>query len=55
MLPPEEAAEQALRLARSGDYDTICVHGDSPGSERVVAAIRQALKAGGIPTGHLRR
>jgi UPF0271 protein len=55
VLPPEEAAEQALRLARSGGYDTICVHGDSPGSERVVAAIRQALKASGITTGHLRR
>jgi UPF0271 protein len=55
VLPPEEAAEQALRLARSGEYDTICVHGDSPGSERVVAAIREALEAGGITTGHLRR
>jgi len=55
VLPPAEAAAQALRLARSGAYDTICVHGDSPGSERVVAAIRSALAAEGITTGHLRR
>jgi len=55
VLPPQEAAEQALRLARSGHYDTICVHGDSPGSERVVAAIRASLAAAGITTGPLRR
>jgi len=55
VLAPPEAAEQALRLARSGDYDTICVHGDSPGSELVVASIRSSLAAAGITTGPLRR
>jgi UPF0271 protein len=55
VLSPEEAARQALRLAGSGAYDTICVHGDSPGAEQVVAAIRGALAAGGIMTGHLHR
>ncbi|HEY8760826.1 MAG TPA: LamB/YcsF family protein [Candidatus Dormibacteraeota bacterium] len=55
VLAPADAVEQAIRLARSGDYDTICVHGDSPGSERVAAAIRAGLEAAAIPTGHLRR
>ena len=55
VLAPEEAVAQAIRLARSGGYDTICVHGDSPGSERVAAAIRAGLEAAAIPTGRLRR
>ena len=55
VLAPDAAVEQAIRLARSGDYDTICVHGDSPGSERVAAAIRAGLEAAGITTGRLRR
>jgi UPF0271 protein len=55
VLGPEAAVEQAIRLARSGDFDTICVHGDSPGSERVAAAIRAGLEAAGITTGHLHR
>ena len=53
VLQPDEAVEQAIRLARSGDYDTICVHGDSPGSDRVAAAIRAGLEAAGITTGRL--
>ena len=55
MLEPEDAVAQAIRFARSGDFDTICVHGDSPGSERVAAAIRAGLREAGITTGHLRR
>src|SRR5579859_1537435 len=55
VLGPEQAVEQAIRLARSGDFDTICVHGDSPGSERVAAAVREGLAAAGLATGHLRR
>jgi 5-oxoprolinase (ATP-hydrolysing) subunit A len=55
VLAPDAAVEQAIRLARSGDYDTICVHGDSPGSERVAAAIRTGLEAAGITRGRLRR
>lgn len=55
VLAPDAAVEQAIRLARSGDFDTICFHGDSPGSERVVAAVRAGLEAAGIPTAHLRR
>src|SRR5206468_802528 len=30
MLPPDEAARQAVTLAKSGTVDTICVHGDTP-------------------------
>jgi len=55
VLAPEAAVEQATRLARSGDYDTICIHGDSPGSERVAATVRDGLAAAGITTAHLRR
>ena len=55
VLGPEEAAAQALRLVASGTVDTICVHGDSPGSEVVVAAIRAGLANAGITTSRLRR
>ena len=54
VLPPEQAAEQALRFAREGRFDTICLHGDSPGAPEVARAIREALKAEGIATGHLK-
>ena len=53
VLPPEQAAEQAIRLARGGDFDTICLHGDSPGAAEVARAIREALRAEGIETGPL--
>ena len=55
VLEPDEAVAQAIRLARSGDFDTICLHGDSPGSERIAAAIRAGLDAAGITSGRLRR
>jgi UPF0271 protein len=53
VLPPEQAAEQAIRFAREGRFDTICLHGDSPGAAEVARAIRAALKSEGITTGHL--
>jgi 5-oxoprolinase (ATP-hydrolysing) subunit A len=53
MLPPERAVEQAVRMARSGQYDTICIHGDTPGAAAVAAAVRQALDSAGIATGPL--
>jgi UPF0271 protein len=40
---PEEAAAQALRFARQGLADTICVHGDTPGSVAILRACRNAL------------
>jgi 5-oxoprolinase (ATP-hydrolysing) subunit A len=54
VLDPEAAAEQAIRMARSGDFDTICLHGDSPGAEKVARSIREALEAAGVRTGHLK-
>lgn len=38
-----EAAEQAVRLVRSGTVQTICVHGDTPGAVAVLKACREAL------------
>jgi UPF0271 protein len=54
VLAPEAAGEQAIRMARSGDFDTICLHGDSPGAEKVARSIREALREAGVQTSHLR-
>jgi UPF0271 protein len=40
---PREAAAQALRFARQGLVQTICVHGDTPGSVAILKACREAL------------
>jgi UPF0271 protein len=40
---PREAAAQALRFAREGLAETICVHGDTPGSVAILKACREAL------------
>jgi UPF0271 protein len=40
---PQEAAAQALRFARQGLAQTICVHGDTPGSVEILKSCRQAL------------
>ena len=53
VLGLDAAVEQALRLSRSGDYDTICFHGDSPGALDVARAIRAELTNAGITTGTL--
>ena len=58
---PARAAEQAVRMAMEGKVraitgkiidvrvDTICIHGDSPGAEKIVAAVRDGLvKAGAV-------
>jgi len=41
---PKEAAAQALRLARAGKAQTICVHGDTPGAVEILRACREALE-----------
>ena len=41
---PEAAAAQALRLAREGVAQTICVHGDTPGAVEILKACRGALR-----------
>jgi UPF0271 protein len=40
---PAEAAAQALRFAREGRVQTICVHGDTPGAVAILKACREAL------------
>jgi UPF0271 protein len=52
---PKKAAEQAVRMATEGkvrtidgvDVDihveTICCHGDTPGAQNIVRAVREAL------------
>jgi UPF0271 protein len=42
---PQEAASQAIRLARAGNVQTICVHGDTPGAVDILRVCRTALKA----------
>jgi lactam utilization protein B len=45
---PAEAAAQALRLARDGRVDTICVHSDTPGAARILAEVRRVLAGEGF-------
>jgi UPF0271 protein len=45
---PEAAAEQAVRLAREGRAQTICIHSDTPGAVRTVTEVARALRAAGI-------
>jgi UPF0271 protein len=40
---PAAAAAQAVRLARGGTAQTICVHGDTPGAVEILKACRAAL------------
>jgi UPF0271 protein len=51
---PAEAATQALRLAREGRVDTICVHSDTPGAVSILAEVRRALMEAGFSLGPLR-
>jgi len=44
---PPEAAAQAVRLARSGTVQTICVHGDTPGATAILKACCEALTSEG--------
>lgn len=53
LLDAAAAATQAVRLARSGQYDTICIHGDSDGVAAVAAAVRSALREAGEQTAPL--
>jgi UPF0271 protein len=57
---PEQAAEQALRIAQGRGVltrehetvavqaETICIHGDTPGAERIAEAVRRALDASSV-------
>jgi UPF0271 protein len=45
---PTEAASQAVRIAENGIAQTICIHGDTPGSVEIAAAVATALKDTGF-------
>jgi 5-oxoprolinase (ATP-hydrolysing) subunit A len=53
LLNAAAAARQAVRLAQSGRYDTICVHGDSKGAAKMALTVREALRDAGVGTGPL--
>jgi UPF0271 protein len=40
---PAAAAAQAERLASSGSFETLCVHGDTPGAAAIARAVRRVL------------
>lgn len=42
---------QALDLARSGRFDTLCVHGDTAGAPSLARAVRQSLLDAGVRIG----
>jgi 5-oxoprolinase (ATP-hydrolysing) subunit A len=60
LAEPEQAAAQAVRIAegrgvltREGtevavEAQTICIHGDTPGAERIAQAVRTALEVAGV-------
>lgn len=43
LTDPVEAAAQALRLAQTQQFDTLCVHADTPNALAVARAVRTAL------------
>ena len=45
LADPAAAAAQARAFAESGEFDTLCVHGDTPGALAVARAVRAALDA----------
>ncbi|MGH7777263.1 MAG: LamB/YcsF family protein [Candidatus Dormibacterales bacterium] len=51
LLSPCAAAGQALRLARTGGVDVLCIHGDSPDALAVASAVRRALEGAGLIAG----
>jgi 5-oxoprolinase (ATP-hydrolysing) subunit A len=60
LTDPDEAADQALRLARDAEVvavggavvavraSTLCLHGDTPGAARIAAAVAARLRAAGV-------
>jgi 5-oxoprolinase (ATP-hydrolysing) subunit A len=57
---PEAAGKQATSIATAGvliarggkeipvNAQTLCIHGDTPGSDKIAAAVSQALRAAGV-------
>jgi UPF0271 protein len=48
LTDPDAAASQGVALARGGRYDTICIHGDTPGAAVLAATLRAALVSAGV-------
>ena len=48
LLGADAAADQAVRLAREGQVESLCVHGDSPGAAALAARVRAALVSAGF-------
>jgi UPF0271 protein len=48
LTDPEEAAAQALSIVRGGRIDTLCIHGDTPGSALIAAAVADRLTSNGV-------
>jgi len=48
LTDPADAAAQAVRLATSGRFGSLCVHGDTPGAPGIAAAVRSALADAGV-------
>jgi len=48
LTDPADAARQAVRLAESGQVDSLCLHGDTPGAPLLARAVRAALEEAGF-------
>lgn len=48
LVDPAQVAAQAVRLASTGEVQSLCVHGDSPGAPTSAAAVRAALADAGF-------
>jgi UPF0271 protein len=55
LTDPEAAAAQAVELAETGRYATLCVHGDTPGAPAIARAVRAGLSAAGVEVEPMRR
>ncbi|MBI2553258.1 MAG: LamB/YcsF family protein, partial [Candidatus Rokubacteria bacterium] len=63
---PAQAAAQAVKMAMEGkvrtldgveidiSVQTICCHGDTPGAEKIVRTVREALEKAGVAVKSLR-
>jgi UPF0271 protein len=45
ILDPRAAADRARELLRGARFDTVCVHGDTPGAAAIARAVRAALES----------
>ncbi|MBL9022310.1 MAG: LamB/YcsF family protein [Myxococcales bacterium] len=52
---PLACAEQAVALGEGGRFDTLCLHGDTPGAVEIGRAVREALERAGLLPGAVRR